>query len=253
MASKTDTSTAGRSDLAKGIPDPKIKRTLEWLERLLTSVKRLKDRAEKEQTYYCFLKWGLDRSNTAAAKAVASSLKNIGYAGEAAQIRSLHKDLARTVKDMLVRSDPAYKPASEYEMAYLVTGGTLFAANLERALLGIQTIVCRDAKNHPPVVKTEQPEPETPATVEPPAKQPTIDDNAYLSPSKLAEIFSVPQNPLEQRLKRWRQGHADGWIENQERKPREPQYLYRVQTVRAVVKQLKTTSETTSERPAKKL
>ena len=99
----------------QGIGDPMVKRTLQWIERLRASVDALKNRAEKEQTYYPFVAWGLDRGNAAAAKAVTSSLKRIGYPGEAASIRTLHKDLARVAKDMLIRSDPSYVPVSEYE------------------------------------------------------------------------------------------------------------------------------------------
>lgn len=249
MASKTDTSTAGRSDPAtaiQGTRDPKIKRALEWIERLLTSVKGLKGRAENEQTYYCFLNWGLDRGNTATAKAVASSLKSIGYAGEAARIRSLHKGLARTVKDMLVRSDPAYVPASEYEMAYLVAGGTSDAAHLERALLEVQTLVSRDAQERSPT--NQGGKSDDPGTVHPQADQGgTKDDpDTPLSPAKLADRLGIPKSnakgreALRKRLESWRKANPDGgWIEARDPKPREPKYLYPVGKVWPLIQDLK--------------
>jgi len=79
-----------------------------------------------------------------------------------------------------------------------------------------------------------------------------IDNDANLSPSKLAEIFGVELNALQQRLKRWRRKNHVGWIEVTDRCSREAQYLYRVGTVRQLVEKMKTTSETTSKRPAKK-
>ena len=143
MASKTDTSTAGRSAPAKGIPDPKIKRALEWIERLLTSVKKLKDRADNEQTHYCFSGWALNRENIAAAKAVASSLESIDYPGEAARIRSFCESLIIAGNEMLVLDDPAYVPVGAF--SYRVGAASYDVAALERALLEVQDVVCRDA------------------------------------------------------------------------------------------------------------
>ena len=143
MASKTDTSTAGRSAPAKGIPDPKIKRALEWIERLLTSVKKLKDRADNEQTHYCFSGWALDRENIAATKAVASSLESIDYPGAAARIRSFCESLISAGNEMLVLDDPAYVPVGAF--SYRVGAASYDVAALERALLEVQDVVCRDA------------------------------------------------------------------------------------------------------------
>jgi hypothetical protein len=150
MASKTNASTAGRSDptaVIQGIPAPKINRALGWIERLLAAVQILKRRAQEEQSYYCFTLW--DRRNAAIAKAVTSSLKSIGYAGEAGMIRCLYSDLAGDCRDMLIRSyptdpaDPAHVPVSEYGMAYMVGAGTYDVARLEAALLEVQTEVRR--------------------------------------------------------------------------------------------------------------
>lgn len=80
---------------------------------------------------------------------------------------------------------------------------------------------------------------------------PTVDDESHFSPAKLAEVFGVPADALRTRLNRWRETHHDGWIENPERGPREPKYLYRVGSVRSIIEDLKATSETTSDRPAK--
>ncbi len=81
-----------------------------------------------------------------------------------------------------------------------------------------------------------------------------VDRDAYLGVTKLARRFHVPQNALEQRLKRYRRKNAAGagWIENQERGPREPRYLYRVEDVQPVIDALRTTGEATGKRPAEK-
>lgn len=77
-------------------------------------------------------------------------------------------------------------------------------------------------------------------------------DDSLLSPVRLAAAFGVNADALRTRLNRWRRRHHEGWIENTERGPREPQYLYRVGTVRHIIRALQATSETTSQRPARK-
>jgi hypothetical protein len=82
-----------------------------------------------------------------------------------------------------------------------------------------------------------------------------VNSRAYLSPSGMAELFHVPENALRKRLERWRRSNVagTGWMENTERKPKEPQYLYMVASVWSIINELKkATSETTSKRPAKK-
>lgn len=81
----------------------------------------------------------------------------------------------------------------------------------------------------------------------------TVNVDSHLGSRKLAEIFSVPPEPLRNRLKRWRAKNKEGWIEDTEHKPRDPKYLYRVGAVRHIVEGMKATSETTGERPAKRI
>lgn len=83
----------------------------------------------------------------------------------------------------------------------------------------------------------------------PGGEKPKIDPDSYLSPARLAGLTDVPQSRLESRLRRWREKNDDGWVEDRDHKPKEAQYLYRMQSVRhLLVDYLKTTSE----RPAKK-
>ncbi|NUQ63992.1 MAG: hypothetical protein HUU20_16065 [Pirellulales bacterium] len=71
--------------------------------------------------------------------------------------------------------------------------------------------------------------------------EPTDDlpPDAMLSPATLAAKFDVPLQALQGRLKRWREKHADGWQEVTNRKPREPQYLYRLEAVRPVIEEMR--------------
>jgi hypothetical protein len=86
---------------------------------------------------------------------------------------------------------------------------------------------------------------------------PGTDERSYLGPKTLAEKYDVPLGPLRERLKRWREKNAAQggslWIENRERKPREPQYIYQVAAVRHIIEDLRATSQTTTERPSKKI
>ena len=80
----------------------------------------------------------------------------------------------------------------------------------------------------------------------------TLDAHAtgVLSPSEMADRFGVPLGALQKRLERWREKNPfhDGFIENEGRKPREAQYLYKPDAVKHIIDKLKTSSE----RPAKK-
>lgn len=78
-------------------------------------------------------------------------------------------------------------------------------------------------------------------------------DDAHMSPAKLAEVFEISADPLRSRLRRWRAHNHKGWIENPDRAPREPKYVYRVGSVRHILRALQATSESTSERPAKQI
>lgn len=81
------------------------------------------------------------------------------------------------------------------------------------------------------------------------AKPVDIDDDATLSPKKLAEKWSILPlfGRLQSRLKRWRQenpaGNGTAWIEVADAKPREAKYLFRVGSVRHILDDLKTTGE----------
>jgi hypothetical protein len=79
----------------------------------------------------------------------------------------------------------------------------------------------------------------------------SVDPGAYLGAAAIAKMFNLPQNALEQRLKRWRANNmvGDGWIEDTERKPREPKFLYRVADItQPVIDRLqRATDETTGE------
>lgn len=69
-----------------------------------------------------------------------------------------------------------------------------------------------------------------------------VDDDALMSPTKLAEVFGVNSDALRKRLERFRKNNHKGWIENTERKPKEAQFLYRVGTVRHIIKAKKASS-----------
>ncbi len=73
-------------------------------------------------------------------------------------------------------------------------------------------------------------------------------DNARLSSREIAEKAGVPHDPLRKRLDRWRSKNPDqsgaGWFEVSDRKSKDPQYLYCVGSVRAIV-------DASSKRPAK--
>ena len=64
----------------------------------------------------------------------------------------------------------------------------------------------------------------------------------------MARLFEVPPNSLENRLKRYRRGHSDGWQEIEDAKPNEPRYLYQLSAVSPIIEDLQ---KTTAQRPAK--
>lgn len=77
------------------------------------------------------------------------------------------------------------------------------------------------------------------------------------SPEQLAERYGLPADAVRKRLERYRKHNLDGWVENVERKPREPQYTYDHDAVKHVldgmVSQRTRRTKTSSERPAKKI
>jgi|GEM_PF-3315955 len=74
-----------------------------------------------------------------------------------------------------------------------------------------------------------------------------LDDEGWYGADRLAEAFGVGKNALRKRLDRYRDRHQDGWKENENRRPREPQYHYRLKDVRHIIEDLRASSE----RPAK--
>ncbi len=71
----------------------------------------------------------------------------------------------------------------------------------------------------------------------------SLPPDAMLSPATLAEKFQVPLAALQKCLERWRAKNADGWQEVTNRKPREPQYLYRLEAVRAVIEEMRSKTD----------
>jgi hypothetical protein len=74
-----------------------------------------------------------------------------------------------------------------------------------------------------------------------------LDEQAWYRYDRLAEAFGVGKDALRKRLDRFREENLNGYKENEDRRPREPKYLYQLQAVRAVIEDLRASSE----RPAK--
>jgi transcription initiation factor IIE alpha subunit len=74
----------------------------------------------------------------------------------------------------------------------------------------------------------------------------TLDEQGWYTHVRLAESFSVGKEALRKRLDRYREHKLDGWKKQDDRRPREPKYLYRLQDVKGVIQEL-----ASSERPAK--
>jgi len=73
----------------------------------------------------------------------------------------------------------------------------------------------------------------------------TLDEQGWYTHVRLAESFSVGKEALRKRLDRYREHQLDGWKKQDDRRPREPKYLYRLQDVKGVIQEL-----ASSERPA---
>jgi hypothetical protein len=76
------------------------------------------------------------------------------------------------------------------------------------------------------------------------------------SPADIAQRYDLPLEPLQKRLGRWRQKHDEGWKEVTDRKPREPQFLYKLSAVSPIIEEMASrrkdaSSEASSHRPAK--
>jgi DNA-directed RNA polymerase subunit RPC12/RpoP len=74
-----------------------------------------------------------------------------------------------------------------------------------------------------------------------------VDDHAWYTHDRLAEIFGVGKEALRKRLDRYRGRNMDGWKENEDRRPREPRYLYQLRAVRPIIEEFRASSQ----RPAK--
>lgn len=74
-----------------------------------------------------------------------------------------------------------------------------------------------------------------------------LDEHAWYRYDRLAEAFGVRKDALRKRLDRFREESLNGYKENEDRRPREPRYLYQLQAVRRIIEDLRASSE----RPAK--
>lgn len=74
-----------------------------------------------------------------------------------------------------------------------------------------------------------------------------LDEHAWYRYYDLAEAFGVSKDALRKRLDRFREKNLNGYKENEDRRPREPKYLYQLQAVRVIIEDLRASSE----RPAK--
>ena len=75
----------------------------------------------------------------------------------------------------------------------------------------------------------------------------TLDEQGWYTHARLAEVFSVGKDALRKRLDRHREHNLDCWKENDDRRPREAKYLYRLKDVKTIVEELRVSSQ----RPAK--
>jgi hypothetical protein len=76
---------------------------------------------------------------------------------------------------------------------------------------------------------------------------PILDEKAWYTPDRLAEIYGVGKDALRKRLDRYREKNFNGWKENEDRRPREPEYLYQLQAIKNIIEELRASRE----RPAK--
>ena len=74
-----------------------------------------------------------------------------------------------------------------------------------------------------------------------------LDEQAFYTHVRLAEIFNVGKDSLRKRLDRYRKHKLDGWKVNEGRRPREAKYLYQFLEVKTIVEELRASSQ----RPAK--
>jgi hypothetical protein len=65
-----------------------------------------------------------------------------------------------------------------------------------------------------------------------------LDGDGWYAYSKIAAAFGVSKGALQKQLIRYMHDHADGWKENEDRRPREPKQLFQLAAVRPVVEAL---------------
>ena len=75
----------------------------------------------------------------------------------------------------------------------------------------------------------------------------TLDEQGWYTYVRLAESFSVGREALRKRLDRYREHKLDGWKKQDDRRPREPSYLYQLRAVKTIVEELRASSQ----RPAR--
>jgi hypothetical protein len=74
-----------------------------------------------------------------------------------------------------------------------------------------------------------------------------LDEHAWYTHDRLAEIFKVGKEALRKRLDRYRDHNLDGWKGVQDRQSREPRYLYQFGIVKPIIEELRASGK----RPAK--
>jgi|GEM_PF-6744376 len=74
-----------------------------------------------------------------------------------------------------------------------------------------------------------------------------IPDDVLLSVRQLVDIYDVPYDALDGRLRRWRQEHPDGWRELSERRRNDPNFLYLLGEVRPILRELNAKDEKKTE------
>jgi hypothetical protein len=70
----------------------------------------------------------------------------------------------------------------------------------------------------------------------------TLDEEGWYTHARLAEVFSVGNDALRKRLDRHREHNVNCWKENEDRRPREAKYLYKLKDVKAIVEKLRASS-----------
>jgi CRP-like cAMP-binding protein len=64
-----------------------------------------------------------------------------------------------------------------------------------------------------------------------------LPDDATMNHADIADTLNIDREALRKRLERWRQNNADGWQEIADAKAREPKYLYRIGSIRHLLRE----------------